>query len=87
MLRDLAAADDRVFFVFRGATYKRLPTLASVSDHYWSRFFREMGFKHPVNPILAVIASSRCNAEQLPWHEFRPSAERGAIKMSNAYLR
>jgi hypothetical protein len=76
MVQDFATADDRVFFVFRGAIYTRPPTWSSVTDHYWSRFMREIGFKHPDSPIVGVIASTRCNAERLPWHEFMPSVNR-----------
>jgi hypothetical protein len=74
MVRDFAAADQRVFFVFRGAIYSSPPTWSSVTDHYWSRFLREIGFKHPDTPIVAIIESAHCNAERLPWHELPPSA-------------
>ena len=72
MVQDFASADDRIFFVFRGTTYTKPPTWSSVTDHYWSRFLREIGIKRPENPIVAVISSARCNAERLPWHEFLP---------------
>ena len=47
MIQDFASADDRVFFVFRRAIYTNPPTWSIVTDHYWSRFLREIGFKHP----------------------------------------
>ena len=73
IIKDFVSADDRVFFVYRQAIYTNLPTWSIVANQYWSRFLRKIGFKHPDrHPIFAVIASARCNAERLPWHEFLP---------------
>jgi hypothetical protein len=73
IIQDFVSADDDLFFVFRRAIYTSLPTRSIVTEQYWSRFLRKMGFEHPDTPILAVVASARCNAERLPWHEFLPS--------------
>ena len=74
IVQAFAPANERVFFMFRGAIYTRPPTWLSVADHYWSRFLREIGVNHPDTPIFAVIASAHCDAERLPWHDFlRPT--------------
>jgi hypothetical protein len=72
IIQEFASPDDDLFFVFRRAIYTSLPTRSIVTEQYWSRFLRKMGFEHPDTPILAVVASARCNAERLPWHEFLP---------------
>jgi hypothetical protein len=74
-IKDIASADDRVFFVYRQVIYPDLPTWSIVANQYWSNFLRKIELKHPIeSPILAVIAPARCNAEQLPWHELMTSA-------------
>lgn len=75
VIQQLASADDHVFFVFRGAVYKSLPTWSAAANEYWLRFLRKIPYMQTANtPILAVIASPRCNAEQLPWHELPPAS-------------
>ena len=69
MLRGYATAADRIFVVFRGRVYADQPTWLTVSDALWSRFWRELGLKVRAAPVLAVIATTSCNAEQLPWNE------------------
>jgi hypothetical protein len=72
IIQDFVSPGDDLFFVFRRAIYTSLPTRTTVTEQYWSRFLRKMGFEHPDTPILAVVASARCNAERLPWYEFLP---------------
>jgi hypothetical protein len=75
IFKDFASADDHVFFVYQQAVYANLPTWSVVANQYWSNFLRKIEFKHPTDsPVFAIIASARCNAERLPWHEFLPSA-------------
>jgi hypothetical protein len=75
IVKDFASADDRVFFVYRQAVYADLPTWSIVANQYWSNFLRKIEFKPTTDsPVFAIIAPTRCNAERLPWHEFRPSA-------------
>jgi predicted small integral membrane protein len=69
MLRHQTTPGDRVFVVFRGKVYAEQPTWLTVSDSLWSRFRRELGLKTDASPVLAVIATSNCDAERLPWHE------------------
>jgi len=66
-----AGPDDRVFVVFRGKVYADQPTFLTVSDNLWARFRRELGFGGEAAPVLAVIASTICDAERLPWNELR----------------
>ena len=74
IIQDFASADDRVFFVFRGAIYTSLSTWSAAANQYWLRFLRKIPFIHADDtPIVAVIASAHCNAERLPWHELPPS--------------
>jgi hypothetical protein len=69
VIRRYATAADRVFVVFRGRVYAEQPTWLTVSDFLWSRFQRELGFNAQASPVLAVIATTSCDAERLPWVE------------------
>ena len=69
ILRRSATVADRVFVVFRGRTYKEQPTWLTVPYFLWSRLQRELGLGWQPAPLLAVIATASCNAEQLPWNE------------------
>ena len=77
MVQDLASTDRKVFFVFRGAVHKKPPVLLSVTDHYWSRFLRELGFARPDALMIAVMAPPHCNAERIPWSKFSSSLSSG----------
>ena len=69
LIRRYATAADRVFVVFRGRVYSEQPTWLTVSDFLWSRFRRELGFNAEAAPVFAVIATTSCDAERLPWNE------------------
>jgi hypothetical protein len=69
MIRRYATAADRVFVVFHGAVYAEQPTWLTVSYSLWSRFRRELGLKTEASPVLAIVATSNCEAERLPWNE------------------
>jgi hypothetical protein len=62
-----ATSADRSFVVFRGKVYSEQPTWLTVPDFLWSRFWRELGLRAHAAPLLAVIATTSCNAERLPW--------------------
>jgi len=68
-IRRNAMAADHVFVVFRGRIYQDPPTWLTVPDFLWSRFQRELGLRAHAAPLLAVIATTSCNAERLPWGE------------------
>jgi hypothetical protein len=69
--RRFAAQTDHIFVVFHGRVYPAQPTTLTAFSDLWSRFLRETGLVRHQTPVIAVIASSACNAEQLPWHELR----------------
>lgn len=69
LIRRNATDTDRVFVVFYGKVYPDQPTWLTVSDFLWARFRRELGFRAEAAPILAVIATTSCAAERLPWDE------------------
>jgi hypothetical protein len=71
VIRRHGTAADRVFVVFRGRVYAEQPTWLTVSDFLWSRFQRELGMKAQAAPLFAVIATTNCEAERLPWNELR----------------
>jgi hypothetical protein len=64
-----ATGADRSFVVFRGRVYAEQPTWLTVPDFLWSRLQRELGLRVHAAPLLAVIATTSCNAERLPWGE------------------
>jgi hypothetical protein len=69
VIRRNATVADGVFVVFRGRTYKEQPTWLTVPYFLWSRLQRELGLGSQAAPLLAVIATGSCDAEQLPWGE------------------
>jgi hypothetical protein len=69
LIRRHATAGDQVFVVFAGRIYAEQPTWLVVPDFLWARFRRELGLKAQPAPLLAVIATTSCGAEQLPWKE------------------
>jgi hypothetical protein len=71
VIRGMATAADGVFVVFRGRTYKEQPTWLTVPYFLWSRLQRELGLRTQAAPLLAVIATTNCDAERLPWSELR----------------
>lgn len=71
LVKHLAAGADRLFVVFRGRLYTQPPILLTVIDTLWSVFLRKLGLRKHIAPIIAVAASSSCDAERLPWGELR----------------
>jgi hypothetical protein len=69
VIRLNATVADQSFVVFRGRVYAEQPTWLTVPDFLWSRFQRELGLRAHAAPLLAVIATTSCNAERLPWGE------------------
>jgi hypothetical protein len=69
VIRDLAKASDELFVVFRGEIYREQPTWLTVSHALWSRYLRQLGFSSSAMPIIAVAATTSCNARRLPWAE------------------
>jgi hypothetical protein len=69
LIRRYATAADRVFVVFAGKIYAEQPTWLTVPDFLWARFRRELGMSAQPTPVLAVIATTTCAAERLPWKE------------------
>jgi hypothetical protein len=69
LIRRHATSAERVFVVFRGKVYVDQPTWLTVPDFLWARFRRELGTNAQPAPVLAIIATTTCEAERLPWHE------------------
>ena len=70
LIRRYAEAGDQVFVVFRGRIYTDQPTFRTGSDALWSRFLRELGVKSWPSPIFAILATTSCEADRLPWDKF-----------------
>ena len=62
------SAGDRRMFVFGGATYAQQPILRTTVNYLWSKFLLDLGVISTIPPVL-VVASSACDAEQLPWYK------------------
>jgi hypothetical protein len=69
MIRRNATGADEVFVVFAGKIYAEQPTWLTVSDFLWARLRRELGMNAQPTPVWAVIATTSCEAERLPWNE------------------
>jgi hypothetical protein len=70
---DLVKTMDHVFIVYRGMIYTQQPTWLTVTHHWWSKYLRKLGLAGHEMPVIAVAATASCNAERLPWAEFRAS--------------
>jgi hypothetical protein len=57
------------FVVFQGKVYSEQPVWATALNELWFRLLRNCGFTRHVPVILAVGATTACDAEQLPWSE------------------
>jgi hypothetical protein len=71
LAKHLATGADQLFVVFRGRVYTQQPILLTVIYTLWSEVLRKFGLTKQTAPVIAVSASSSCNAERLPWSEVR----------------
>lgn len=71
LFRHLITGTDRLFVVFRGRVYTQQPILWTVLNDIWSKHLHELGLIKHVTPVIAVVANSSCDLEQLPWDELR----------------
>lgn len=69
LVRQVTAAGDHTFYLFRGKVYQEQPVRLTVMNYLWYRFLRELGIVRCVPPVLAVMSS--CDAERLPWSALR----------------
>jgi hypothetical protein len=69
LVRQVTAAGDHTFYLFRGRVYQEQPVRLTVMNYLWYRFLRELGVATRVPPVLAVMSS--CDAERLPWGALR----------------
>jgi hypothetical protein len=65
LIRSRAQPSDRVFFVFRGTVYSDQPIWITVGNGLWSRVMQKLRLHRYTTPVVAVIASQACHAEQL----------------------
>ncbi len=68
-LRRLGSEDDQLFFFFRGHKYQEQPVWLTRPSGYWNTFLRNLGFNPPVEPVLGIVASPRCDLKAMPWQE------------------
>lgn len=62
-----ATPTDTVFVVYRGRVYAEQPVWATVADFIRFKILRELGLRPRLMPVLVVIATRGCGAEQLAW--------------------
>ena len=67
--RRIASDGDQVYFFFRGDMYRDQPVWLTRLSGYWNTLLRNLGFKAPVEPILAIVASPPCDLNAMPWQE------------------
>ena len=67
VIAQMASADFRVFFVFRGRTYQRQPTWKTAYDHRLRLLRGYFGLTSPAHPVLGVVASHACDLGGIPW--------------------
>jgi hypothetical protein len=71
-----AASGDQVFIVFGGKIYAEQPIWLTAADFLRYKLLSELGFRVFPTPVIAVIATDSCHAEQLPWHELGSAGPR-----------
>jgi hypothetical protein len=69
LIRALLGDPNRMFIVFRGQVYMQQPISWTVLSYLWSMVLQELGLIRHISPVIAVVANSSCDAEQLPWNE------------------
>lgn len=69
LVRQVTAAGDHTFYLFRGRVYQEQPVGLTVMNYLWYRFLHELGVARRVPPVLAVMSS--CDAKRLPWSALR----------------
>ena len=62
---------DRSFVVFRGRLYAQQPIFWVLINNIWSKRLYELGLTNHVPAVIAVATNASCDAERLPWDEFR----------------
>ena len=77
-IRELARTMDHLFIVERGKVHREQSTWQTVTQAS-SRYLHKLGMATHELPLIAVAATTSCNAEQLPWAELNNPAllERG----------
>jgi hypothetical protein len=69
MIQKLATPADHTFVVFRGKVYPEQPMLQTIFDFLWVKFLSQLGLRVYTSPVIAVIETTNCQAERLPWSE------------------
>ena len=77
IINSRATGADQVFIVFGGKIYAEQPTWLTASDFLRYKLLSELGSNVRPTPVIAVMATKNCAAEQLPWYELS-SAEPGS---------
>ena len=77
IINSRATGADQVFIVFGGKIYAEQPTWLTASDFLRYKLLSELGSNVRPTPVIAVMATKNCDAEQLPWYELS-SAEPGS---------
>ena len=73
-IRELAKTMDQLFIVERGKIHRRQSAWRTVTHAWWLRYLHKLGIARHEMPLIAVAATSSCNAEQLPWAELNNPA-------------
>jgi hypothetical protein len=66
-----AESMDRKFVIIDGSVYPGMPDWLTVTSDRWSVYLRRIGILRPGRRAIAVAETSACQAETLPWKEFR----------------
>jgi hypothetical protein len=69
IMNNLATVADQVFIVFGGKIYAEQPTWLTASDFLRYKLLSELGSNVRPTPVIGVMATKNCAAEQLPWYE------------------
>ena len=71
LIRNMTHPGERTFVVFRGKIYSEQPMLLTISDFLWYKLLTKLGIRAHATPVITVMAEPICEADRLPWNEFK----------------
>jgi hypothetical protein len=86
VIRQLAPAGSRVLFRYHGRSYEDQPVLLTRAYDYWSRFHRLLGSNPTPRPVYAIVGSSDCRMDSIPWDQLAGGG-RGETPASDIAIR
>lgn len=69
VIAQLARPGEQSAFVYNGSIFRAQPIWRTAISHNLRRLVAYAGISMPRNPVLGLVASQKCQIDQLPWAE------------------